>query len=198
MNQNHMEFREIRNHILKGLEPQYNRIVKASNELRRFFEASRSMEGSDMDLLEAGDEDLLQITFEEALMAVEKAAKEFEKEITPEVSVLMRKHPRRFRLTNDNLCREKAINKMRMIQELEDEAYEHYDHFVGCFKIAFNDMIAQLIEIRKARRELLNADVLKGIKCAIDPTGDDDVNEEPIDWTLRGGNIFTSGEYWSE
>lgn len=172
-------FKVERMRIFDILEPQYKRITQSMRKLHSHIMAEKSFMGLfDKDI---ADGPSLEETCEKSMEVLEDAAKAFDRDLCWETKLLVRQNPTKYRLTKEDLPREKWLAKMGSLFVVSFDECLDVDEFIVYFKLAADDMQQQYMEIREARKNLLSLDVTKpGIHV---PTSIEKHLEEPIDWT---------------
>ncbi|KAL2067919.1 hypothetical protein VTL71DRAFT_16017 [Oculimacula yallundae] len=160
-------FKVQRKIVVDFLEPQYQRIVAATDAWTSFVKQQKTSTGS---LGASSREFLLAPTTEriimtlEATMQLERYAKAFPRDMTPEVELIILLHKKHYDKDYIRLEREKALDSVSSAVELKQWGLwdEH-------FHTAARDMDEQYLEIRKFRRGLFAGDTIGADPgCAID------------------------------
>ncbi|KAE9373677.1 hypothetical protein N431DRAFT_482646 [Stipitochalara longipes BDJ] len=170
------------------LEPQYQRIVAASTDIRQFIkENKRQGEMFDYEdgpcwCCDSKDYDdlfrhLRHAPLAEALVYLEQYAAAFRRDVPIKVLTEIKKQKRHFDRHYFDNEREQLLFKMNQDFEMMD-----YEHYVEYFKRAFNDMEQQRLEIQKARKELFKFDLANDRQCDIN--ADFGESEDLVDWEV--------------
>jgi hypothetical protein len=202
-------FKSSRSRILTYLEPQYQQIVRACDNLTCFVKWEKRKDG----LLEAnpeqprcscyGSHNTHEFDLAVAMDLLEDYARAFSRQLDFPTKA-------RFRLCKDKLDssfnrlpRERALDQLNAMFKLGG-----FEDFTAVFKMVCNDLDKQYLEIRKARRELFQWDISDDVEVEIDidlqlsrcdEMANWDVNEPDLTPTLdpSAPRSYNSGPDWS-
>jgi hypothetical protein len=125
------------------------------------------------------DDTEVEYTFEEALTFLEKLARSFDRDMTPEIRLNIRKNPNLYSLSYDHLPRENRSKETGLA--LARGNGDAFVDFVEWFQEVANDMMEQYREIRNTRKALFDFDVWeRGTSIFVD----DGRDEKPLDWEI--------------
>lgn len=158
-------FKMQRKNMLNYLEPQYQRIMAASDFLTAFVKEQKR--GSDVlgtPPLNPKDNGEHTKQIIEGTLLLEAYAKAFVRDLSPEVRMIVRLHQDRFGDHYEDLPRETYLAKM--CKAIKTECW---DEWRKSFRRAADDMDVQYLEIREARKKLFEFDRLEtDYGCDID------------------------------
>lgn len=164
-------FKEKRANVLEYLEPQYARIMIASGNCVQFIKEQKQGGGLfDVEgrmCLCCGEcrvpcwlnKDLMA----EGIVLLEQYATSFLRDAPLKVQREIKKQQRAFDSHYFDIDREELLVKMNHALDIGDD-----EHYVSSFKRVFNNMELQRLEIREARKNLLNFDITNDRRCDID------------------------------
>jgi len=172
-------FKAHRATALEYLEPQYRAIINAHTSVREFVEEVKT-EGR---ILAPGCVGSWEIDSSDALkglVLLKRYARAFQREMPFSTELMIAKHNQYnncFDMLYMTMPREKLMAELELSVKTED-----FERFAANFKLTTDDMDAQFLEIRQARRNLFKADTT-GIQCKIDPMSCVYQADEMVNWT---------------
>ncbi|PMD18626.1 hypothetical protein NA56DRAFT_726726, partial [Hyaloscypha hepaticicola] len=179
-------FRKQRARVLNFLEPQYKQIVDASIHLNLFIKEEKVPGGLFDAEADQGKSlrhpDKIEV-MSLGLVFLDEYAKSFQRHSPPAFRANLLRQSRYWEKLRKEMPREQGWRKLHEMFESQDAT-----SFVEVFKFVCDDLDAQYLEIRKARRELFAWDIEDDKGCEIDLK----LNrcDEMVDWTVNEPILF--------
>jgi hypothetical protein len=183
-------FNQKRAIVLDYLEPQYQKVVAATLALTNFIKENKQ-KGKIFDPNRCSmiDEDLAL-----AVILIEDLEQSFRRDMPHSTMAFIRGKQDQFELQYDVLPREALLKQMKLkfnqvMNNSTERVYmeNEWISVVDLMKLAVEDMEAQYLEIRAARRRLFESDIKGDSECAIDV--ESSRCDEKIDWSVLEPDI---------
>jgi hypothetical protein len=202
-------FKSSRAKVLTYLEPQYQQIVKAWDNLTHFIKWEERKGG----LLEANPEypklscygscSLYEINLVVAMDLLEDYVQAFSRELDIRTRARFRLCQHQLDSSFNGLPRERALDQLNAMFKLGD-----FEDFTAVFKMVCDDLDKQDLKIRKARRELFQWDISDDLEVEIEIDLQMSRCDEMVNWDLNEPELtpaldpslprsYNSGPAWS-
>jgi hypothetical protein len=184
-------FKRSRSKVLTYLEPQYQQIVRTCDNLTYFIKWEKRQGG----LLEANFQSLKlscsgscpssnlpiwEIDLAVAMELLEDYAQAFSRHLDFKTKARFRLCKHKLDSIFNRRPRERALDQLHAMFEQND-----FQDFTAVFKMVCNDLDKQLLEIRKARRELFRWDVSDDLEVEIDIDLQLSRCDEMVNWDVN-------------
>jgi hypothetical protein len=181
-----MNFGEQRAMVLNFLDPQYKQIVDASNHLNMFIKEEKVPGGlfdANADRGKSFKHPDNSEVMSLGLVFLDEYAKSFQRHSPPEFRAKIIRQSQVWAKDREELPREQGLTRLHQMFESQD-----FTSFVEVFRFVCDDLDAQYLEIRKARRELFAWDIEDDKGCEIDL----ELNrcDEMVDWAVNEPVVF--------
>lgn len=186
------ELKANRKRVLDYLEPQYQRVMKASTSLISFIKEHKrdNLDLFDPNFVSSKCEDraIFRVACIKGYLLLRECVESFRRDIpfSTKENIALNAHD--FKIKYKSLPRDIGIKRLKYLIEQQDF---DFDVFIKVFKEVVDDMERQYREIRSARRKLFEFDTLNRRGC--------DIDEElwrydgEIDWTVTEPNFSVWG-----
>jgi len=149
-------FLKARKAVLEYLEPQYRRILECSLQLLEYIKQHKVAESF---LSAVAPSPIFSgPPPAEAMLRLGDYANAFVRDVPWEIRLRMRDLQRIFGLPYAKLPREALMHQLTSLFDSGDFSHLSIPEFTNLFKLAVDDMDTQMLEIRKARKELFDKD----------------------------------------